>query len=65
MITLTPTVDDYQSLLAGNPQAAAELRAIILARLLAEKDAELVALQEQQAEPETKIIDIKEVSDAT
>lgn len=57
MVSLSPTKEDYQSLLNGNPQATAELKAIILARLLIEKDAELEALRKEQA-------DSKEVDDA-
>jgi hypothetical protein len=43
---IEPTAQDYQTLLNGNFQAATELKAIVLARLLAEKEAELQDLQE-------------------
>tara|TARA_Y100000310_G_C20501456_1_gene724198 strand:- start:53 stop:238 length:186 start_codon:yes stop_codon:yes gene_type:complete len=42
---LQPTDADWQTLLNGNPLAAAELKAIILARLLAEKEAELASIK--------------------
>jgi hypothetical protein len=48
----TPTLDDWQRLLNENQTAAAQLRAIILERLLVEKEAELVTLQKTVTQPE-------------
>jgi hypothetical protein len=48
----TPTLDDWQRLLNENQMAAAQLRAIILERLLVEKEAELVTLQKTVTQPE-------------
>jgi hypothetical protein len=44
---LTPIAEDYQRLLSVNPLAAAELKGIVLARLLAEKDAELKTVSDE------------------
>jgi hypothetical protein len=60
---LTPTGEDYSNLIDGNAQAAAELKAIILTRLLAEKDAELVALQKDRPDgSKSTLVNIKEAS---
>jgi len=55
---LQPTDQDWQMLLNGNPLAAAELKAIILNRILSERNAEIAALK-AEGEPEN-VTDINE-----
>jgi ABC-type uncharacterized transport system permease subunit len=50
MVQLSPTAEDYQALIANNPLAMEQLKAIIYARLLAERDEELAALKAEMAE---------------
>ena len=53
MAQLSPTAEDYQVLISNNPLAMEQLKAIIYARLLAERDEELAALK-----AEMDVIDI-------
>lgn len=46
-IPLIPTAEDYQLLLTNNQLATEQLKSIIFARLLAEKDSELTALKKK------------------
>ena len=53
MAQLSPTAEDYQVLISNNPLAMEQLKAIIYARLLAERDEEVAALK-----AEMDVIDI-------
>ena len=47
---LVPTSEDFQALLQQNPMAAEQLKSIILARLLAETEASLASLTNDESE---------------
>ena len=55
MVQLSPTAEDYQVLISNNPLAMEQLKAIIYARLLAERDEEVAALKAERAENVTDI----------
>ena len=48
MVQLSPTAEDYQVLISNNPLAMEQLKAIIYARLLAERDEEVAALKAER-----------------
>jgi ABC-type uncharacterized transport system permease subunit len=48
MAQLSPTAEDYQVLISNNPLAMEQLKAIIYARLLAERDEEVAALKAER-----------------
>ena len=50
MVQLSPTAEDYQALIANNPLALEQLKAIVYARLLAERDEEVAALKAEMAD---------------
>ena len=57
MAQLSPTAEDYQVLISNNPLAMEQLKAIIYARLLAERDEEVAALKAER--------DVTDITSAT
>ena len=57
MVQLSPTAEDYQALIANNPLALEQLKAIVYARLLAERDEEVAALKAER--------DVTDITSAT